>query len=327
MSDVTVTVNGKPRQVPEGVSLFELLQRLDVQPNRVVVEHNREIRRSEDFKATRVHDGDELELVYFVGGGAPGGDDPLLIGGRPLRSRLIHGTGKFASNQVLLRCLEAAQPEMITVAIRRLNLDGGRSELEGIDLKRFTLLPNTAGATTAEGAVRLARMARAAGMSDFIKVEVVGDDDTLLPDPQATLEATRQLVKEGFIVMPYTSDDVVQAIRLYEAGAAAVMPGAAPIGTTLGLQNLVNLELIVKKVKVPVIVDAGLGVPSEAARCLELGAAGVLVNTAIARAQNPAEMARAFAEAVVAGRRAFKAGRANIGLKAVASSPVEGVPV
>ena len=327
MSDVTVTVNGKPRQVPEGVSLFELLQRLDVQPNRVVVEHNREIRRSEDFKATRVHDGDELELVYFVGGGAPGGDDPLLIGGRPLRSRLIHGTGKFASNQVLLRCLEAAQPEMITVAIRRLNLDGGRSELEGIDLKRFTLLPNTAGATTAEGAVRLARMARAAGMSDFIKVEVVGDDDTLLPDPQATLEATRQLVKEGFIVMPYTSDDVVQAIRLYEAGAAAVMPGAAPIGTTLGLQNLVNLELIVKKVKVPVIVDAGLGVPSEAARCLELGAAGVLVNTAIARAQNPPEMARAFAEAVVAGRRAFKAGRANIGLKAVASSPVEGVPV
>jgi thiazole synthase len=216
---------------------------------------------------------------------------------------------------------------MITVAIRRLNLEGGRSELEGIDLRRYTLLPNTAGATTAEGAVRLARLARAAGYSDFIKVEVVGDEDTLLPDPQGTLEATRQLVKEGFIVMAYTSDDVVQAIRLYEAGAAAVMPGAAPIGTTLGLQNLLNLELIVSKVKVPVIVDAGLGVPSEAARCLEAGAAAVLVNTAIARAQNPPEMARAFAEAVVAGRRAFKAGRAHIGLKAVASSPVEGLPV
>jgi thiazole synthase len=216
---------------------------------------------------------------------------------------------------------------MITVAIRRLNLEGGRSELEGIDLRRFTLLPNTAGATTADAAVRLARMARAAGMSDFIKVEVVGDEDTLLPDPQGTLEATRQLVKEGFIVMAYTSDDVVQAIRLYEAGAAAVMPGAAPIGTTLGLQNLLNLELIIKKVQVPVIVDAGLGVPSEAARCLELGAAAVLVNTAIARAQDPAEMARAFAEAVVAGRRAFLAGRAHIGMKAVASSPVEGVPV
>jgi len=327
VSDVTVTLNGKPRQVPDGLSLLELLKELDVQPSRVVIEHNREIRRKEDFKTAKVREGDELELVYFVGGGSPMGDDPFVVGGRTLRSRLIHGTGKFASNEVLARCLEAAQPDMITVAIRRLNLEGGRSELEGIDLRRYTLLPNTAGATTAEGAVRLARLARAAGFSDFIKVEVVGDEDTLLPDPQATLEATRQLVKEGFIVMAYTSDDVVQAIRLYEAGAAAVMPGAAPIGTTLGLQNLLNLELIVSKVKVPVIVDAGLGVPSEAARCLEAGAAAVLVNTAIARAQNPPEMARAFAEAVVAGRRAFKAGRAHIGLKAVASSPVEGLPV
>jgi thiazole synthase len=327
MSDVTVTLNGKPRKVPDGLSLLELLKELDVQPSRVVIEHNREIRRKEDFTTAIVRDGDELELVYFVGGGSPTGDEPFAIGGRPLRSRLIHGTGKFASNDVLARCLEAAQPDMITVAIRRLNLEGGRSELEGIDLRRYTLLPNTAGATTAEGAVRLARLARAAGFSDFIKVEVIGDEDTLLPDPQGTLEATRQLVKEGFIVMAYTSDDVVQAIRLYEAGAAAVMPGAAPIGTTLGLQNLLNLELIVSKVKVPVIVDAGLGVPSEAARCLEAGAAAVLVNTAIARAQNPPEMARAFAEAVVAGRRAFKAGRAHIGLKAVASSPVEGLPV
>jgi len=327
MSDVTVRLNGKPRVIPAGLSLLELLERLEVKPSRVVVEHNREIRRKEDFKTAKVRDGDELELVYFVGGGSPAGDDALVVGGRMLRSRLIHGTGKFASNDILVRCLDAAQPEMITVAIRRLNLDGGRSELEGIDLRRFTLLPNTAGATTAEGAVRLARLARAAGFSDFIKVEVSGDEDTLLPDPQATLEATRQLVQEGFIVMPYTSDDVVQAIRLYEAGAAAVMPGAAPIGTTLGLQNVLNLELIVNKVNVPVIVDAGLGVPSEAARCMELGAAGVLVNTAIARAQNPPEMARAFAEAVVAGRRAFNAGRAHIGLKAVASSPVEGVPV
>jgi thiazole synthase len=326
MSQVTVTLNGKPKTVPDGVSLLELLKQLDVQPSRVVVEHNREIRRRDDFETTQVHAGDELELVYFVGGGSPA-DDAFRVGGRLLRSRLIHGTGKFESNDVLARCLEAAQPDMITVAIRRLNLEGGRSELEGIDLRRYTLLPNTAGATTAEGALRLARLARAAGYSDFIKVEVVGDEDTLLPDPQGTLEATRQLVKEGFIVMAYTSDDVVQAIRLYEAGAAAVMPGAAPIGTTLGLQNLLNLELIVSKVKVPVIVDAGLGVPSEAARCLEAGAAAVLVNTAIARAQNPPEMARAFAEAVVAGRRAFKAGRAHIGLKAVASSPVEGLPV
>jgi thiazole synthase len=326
MSDVTVTLNGKPRTVEDGVSLLELLKELDVAPSRVVIEHNREIRRKDDFAKTVVHAGDELELVYFVGGGMTA-DDGFVVGGRTIRSRLIHGTGKYPSNEVLARCLEAAQPDMITVAIRRLNLDGGRSELEGIDLRRYTLLPNTAGATTADAAVRLARMARAAGMSDFIKVEVVGDEDTLLPDPQGTLEATQQLVREGFIVMAYTSDDVVQAIRLYEAGAAAVMPGAAPIGTTLGLQNVTNLQLIISKVKVPVIVDAGLGVPSEAARCLELGSAAVLVNTAIARAQDPPEMARAFAEAVVAGRRAFLAGRANIGLKAVASSPVEGIPV
>jgi thiazole synthase len=326
MSDATVTLNGKPRKVEDGVSLLDLLKELDVAPSRVVIEHNREIRRKDDFAKTVVHDGDELELVYFVGGGSTA-DDRFVVGGRTLRSRLIHGTGKYASNEVLARCLEAAQPDMITVAIRRLNLEGGRSELEGIDLRRYTLLPNTAGATTPDAAVRLARMARAAGMSEFIKVEVVGDEDTLLPDPQGTLEATQQLVKEGFIVMAYTSDDVVQAIRLYEAGAAAVMPGAAPIGTTLGLQNLLNLQLIISKVKVPVIVDAGLGVPSEAARCLELGAAAVLVNTAIARAQDPPEMARAFAEAVVAGRRAFLAGRAHIGMKAVASSPVEGIPV
>jgi thiazole synthase len=328
MSEVTVTLNGKPRTIPEGLTLLELLQHLDVPPGRVVVEQNRQVLRGGDFAQARVHAGDELELVYFVGGGlTEDASDAFTVGGHLLRSRLIHGTGKFSSNEVLAQCLEAAQPDMITVAIRRLNLEGGRSELAGIDLRRYTLLPNTAGATTAEGAVRLARLARAASLSDFIKVEVVGDEDTLLPDPQGTLDATRQLVAEGFIVMAYTSDDVVQAIRLYEAGAAAVMPGAAPIGTTLGLQNLLNLELIVQKVKVPVIVDAGLGVPSEAARCLELGAAGVLVNTAIARAQNPPEMARAFAEAVVAGRRAFRAGRAHIGLKAVPSSPVEGVPV
>lgn len=328
MSDVTVTLNGKPRSVPEGLSLLQLLEHLEVPPGRVVVEQNRQVLRRDDFAGTRVQAGDELELVYFVGGGRDeDGMDPLVIGGHTLRSRLIHGTGKFSSNEVLARCLEAARPDMITVAIRRLNLEGGRSELDGVDLRRYTLLPNTAGATTAAGAVRLARLARAASLSNLIKVEVVGDEDTLLPDPQGTLDATRQLVAEGFIVLAYTSDDVVQAIRLHEAGAAAVMPGAAPIGTTLGLQNLLNLELIVQKVKVPVIVDAGLGVPSEAARCLELGVAGVLVNTAIARAKNPPEMARAFAEAVVAGRRAFHAGRAHVGLKAVPSSPVEGVPI
>jgi len=253
--------------------------------------------------------------------------DPLVLGGVSLSSRLIHGTGKFASNTVLAECLRQAEPSMITLAVRRLGLqEGGQSELADLDLDNFTLLPNTAGATTVEQAVRLARLGRAAGLSDFIKVEVIGDEETLLPDPGATLEATRQLVAEGFTVLPYSSDDVVQAIRLEEAGAAAVMPLAAPIGTTMGVLNPTNIRLIIKKLGCPVIVDAGLGVPSDAARCMEWGAAGVLVNTAIARAQDPPQMARAFAEAVVAGRRAHLAGRAEISLQALASSPTEGIP-
>ena len=255
----------------------------------------------------------------------PATTEPLRIGGAILESRLIHGTGRFPSDAVLLACLEAARPSMITLAIRRLALDGGRNELAGIDLSGYTLLPNTAGATTADQAVRLAHLARAASLSDLIKVEVIGDERTLLPDPVGTLEATRRLVADGFTVLPYTTDDVVLALRLEEAGAAAVMPGAAPIGTTLGIQNQLNLQLIIDRVSVPVVVDAGLGVPSEAARCLEWGAAAVLVNTAIARAKTPPEMARAFAEAVAAGRRAHLAGRASIGLEAVASSPRPGV--
>ena len=260
--------------------------------------------------------------------------DTLRIGGVELESRLIHGTGRFPSDTVLAACLAAARPSMVTLAIRRLALgpkagvpgEADANELAGVDLGAFTLLPNTAGATTADQAVRLARLARAASLSDLVKVEVIGDERTLLPDPTGTLEATRRLADEGFTVLAYTSDDVVLALRLEEAGAAAVMPGAAPIGTTLGIQNALNLQLIIDRVGVPVIVDAGLGVPSEAARCMEWGAAAVLVNTAIARAKDPPAMAAAFAEAVRAGRRAHLAGRAEISLEAVASSPRAGVP-
>ncbi len=259
---------------------------------------------------------------------------PLRIGPVTLNNRLIHGTGRFPSDGVLQACLQAAQPDMVTLAIRRLALGGGaagdvvqapRNELEGVDLSGYTLLPNTAGATTAQQAVRLARLARAATLGDLIKVEVIGDERTLLPDPMGTLEATRALVAEGFVVLTYTSDDVVLALRLEEAGAAAVMPGAAPIGTTLGPQNETNLRLIIERLTVPVVVDAGLGVPSEAARVMEWGADAVLVNTAIARAADPVEMARAFSEATAAGRRAHLAGRAEISLAAVASSPTAGV--
>jgi thiazole synthase len=253
-------------------------------------------------------------------------EDLLVVGGVELRSRLIHGTAKFPDNRVLAACLEAAAPAMVTLAVRRVGLDGAASELADLDLSPYVLLPNTAGATTVDGALRLARLGRAAGLSDFVKVEVIGDMETLLPDPGATLEATRRLVEEGFKVMAYTSDDVVQALRLEEAGAAAVMPLAAPIGTTMGVLNPTNIRLIIRRLKVPVVVDAGLGVPSDAARCLEWGAAGVLVQTAIARSGNPPRMAQAFAEAVRAGRRAFLAGRAEISLSAVASSPTEGLP-
>jgi thiazole synthase len=253
-------------------------------------------------------------------------EDVLQLGQLRLSSRLIHGTGRFSSNTVLRDCLAAAGPSLITLAVRRMGLEGAGNELDDLDLTHYHLLPNTAGASTVEQALRLARLGRAAGLSDLVKVEVIGDEETLLPDPGATLEATRVLVGEGFTVLPYTSDDVVQAIRLEQAGAAAVMPLAAPIGTTMGVLNPTNIKLIIRKLACPVIVDAGLGVPSDAARCMEWGAAAVLVNSAIARAHDPVEMARAFAEAVRAGRRAFLAGRAEVRPQALASSPEEGLP-
>jgi thiazole synthase len=258
--------------------------------------------------------------------------DRLQLGSTTLRSRLIHGTGKFPSAEVLTQSIAASEAQMITLAVRRLHLDGDRhSELEGLDLSRYHLLPNTAGARSAEEAVRLAHLARAAGLSDFIKVEVVGHEATLLPDPLATFEATARLVAEGYTVLPYTSDDVVLALRLAEAGAAAVMPGAAPIGSTLGVLNPHNIRLIIRECPVPVIVDAGLASPSDALRVMEWGAAGVLVNTGIARAKDPVAMARAFAAAVEIGRLAHRAGLAGeldeARLGYGASSPAAGLPV
>jgi len=253
----------------------------------------------------------------------------LRLGGLELSSRLIHGTGKFPSPAVLAAAIAASGAEMITVAVRRLHLDGDHhSELAELDLGAYRILPNTAGAKTAGESVRLARLARAAGLSDFIKIEVVGDEETLLPDPIATLEATRELVADGFIVLPYASDDVALSLRLAEAGAAAVMPGAAPIGSTLGVLNPHNLRAIIQRSPVPVIVDAGLGSPSDATRVMEWGAAGVLVNTGIAHARDPVAMAAAFAAGVKAGREGFLAGLAE-GRPAAgygASSPGGGLP-
>ena len=253
--------------------------------------------------------------------------DSLIIAGRTFGSRLIVGTGKYKSGPETARALAASGAEMVTVAVRRVNLDRSKeSLLDFIDPKRYFLLPNTAGCYTADEAIRTARLGREVGLSDWVKVEVIGDERTLYPDVQATVEATRVLVKEGFTVLPYTSDDVVVAKRLLDAGAAAIMPLGAPIGSGLGIQNAANLRILREMVTgVPLIVDAGVGTASDAAIAMELGADAVLMNSGIAHAEDPVLMAKAMNHAVAAGRAAYLAGRMPKKLYATASSPLEGV--
>ncbi|HEV8701261.1 MAG TPA: thiazole synthase [Candidatus Polarisedimenticolia bacterium] len=254
--------------------------------------------------------------------------DRLTIAGKSYASRLIVGTGKYPSLEVMRLAIEASGAGMVTVAVRRVDLSrrGGESLLDHLDLDKVTLLPNTAGCYSAEEAVRTARLAREAGLSDLIKLEVIGDEKTLFPDTEGLLQATRVLVKEGFTVLPYTNDDLVVAKRLRDAGAAAVMPLASPIGSGLGIQNVLNLMLILEEIRdIPVIVDAGVGTASDAAVVLEMGADGVLMNTGIAGAGDPVKMAKAMRLAVEAGRLAAEAGRIPRKLRAAASSPIEGL--
>ena len=254
--------------------------------------------------------------------------DKLRIADREFASRLIIGTGKYRSFQEMARCLEASGAEMITVAVRRVNLTDRTKEslLDYIDTKKFFVLPNTAGCYTADEAIRTARLAREVGLSHWIKLEVIGDQATLFPDNMQLLEATKVLVKEGFVVMPYTNDDLVMNLRLIDAGAAAVMPLGAPIGSGMGIQNISNIRILREKITaVPLIIDAGVGTASDAVIAMELGAEGVLMNTAIAQAQDAEAMARAMNHAVQAGRFAYLAGRIPKKLYATASSPLEGV--
>jgi len=253
--------------------------------------------------------------------------DPLVIAGRSFQSRLIVGTGKYPSNPVMVQAHEASGAEMITVAVRRVNISDRSREslLDYIDTSRYTLLPNTAGCFTADEAVRTARLAREAGLSHWVKLEVIGDEKTLFPDNEALLDATRVLVKEGFVVLPYTTDDPVVCRKLEDAGAAAVMPLGAPIGSGLGIQNTNNIRIIREFSHVPVIVDAGVGTASDASLAMELGADAVLMNTAIAGAREPVTMAHAMRLAVEAGRLAYTAGRIPRRMYANASSPVEGL--
>jgi thiazole synthase len=252
---------------------------------------------------------------------------PLIIAGVSFNSRLIVGTGKYANGAQTRDAVEASGADMVTVAVRRVNLDRtSPSLLDFLDINRLKILPNTAGCYTADEAIRAAHLAREVGLSDWVKIEVIGDNATLHPDVQATVEATRVLAKEGFIVLPYTSDDIVFARRLVDAGAAAVMPLGAPIGTGLGIANETSLRMLRELVtEVPLIVDAGLGTASDAARAMELGFDGVLLNTAIASANDPILMASAMRDAVSAGRQAFLAGRMARRLYATASSPMEGI--
>src|ERR1044072_5840240 len=253
--------------------------------------------------------------------------DSFVIAGRAFQSRLIVGTGKYRSFQETSRALEASGAEMVTVAVRRVNLDRSKeSLLDFIDPKKYFLLPNTAGCYTADEAIRAARLAREVGLSDWVKIEVIGDQATLYPDVQATIEATRVLVKEGFTVLPYTSDDIVVAKRLIDAGASAVMPLGAPIGSGMGIQNVPNIRILRELIpSVPLIVDAGVGTASDATVAMELGADAVLMNTGIAGAQDPVLMADAMKHAVIAGHQAYVAGRMQKKLYATASSPLEGV--
>src|SRR5499425_980860 len=253
--------------------------------------------------------------------------DSFVIAGRNFYSRLIVGTGKYKSGLETARAIEASGAEMVTVAVRRVNLDRTKeSLLDFIDPGRYFLLPNTAGCYTADEAIRTAHLAREVGLSDWIKMEVIGDQATLYPDVQATIEATRVLVKEGFTVLPYTSDDIVVAKRLLDAGASAIMPLGAPIGSGMGIQNTANIQILREMItEVPLIVDAGVGTASDAAIAMELGADAVLMNSGIAHAEDPILMAAAMKHAILAGRPAFLAGRMPRKLYATASSPLEGV--
>jgi thiazole synthase len=328
---LNLTVNGEERRIDAPVSVRELLAGLGLDPAKIAVERNLEIVPRSQYGLVMVGEGDRLEIVHFIGGGnavdASPADKPLVIAGRTYKSRLIIGTGKYKTYAENAAALEASGAEMVTVAVRRVNLtDPSQPKLiDFIDPKKFTYLPNTAGCFTGEDAVRTLRLAREAGGWTLVKLEVLGDRKTLYPDMIETLRATELLIKDGFQVMVYCSDDPLMAKRLEELGAAAVMPLAAPIGSGLGVQNPVNIRMIVEEAKVPIIVDAGVGTASDAAVAMELGCDAVLMNTAIAEAKNPVLMARAMRHAVEAGRLAYLSGRMPKKRYADPSSPLAGL--
>jgi thiazole synthase len=331
---INLTVNGAARRAPSG-TVADLVRSLELDPAKVAVERNGEIVPRSTLAQAALHDGDVLEIVHFVGGGqGPGGvsgathySDTWSVAGRTFHSRLIVGTGKYKDFAQNAAAVEAAGAEIVTVAVRRVNVSDPKAPMltDFIDPKKIVYLPNTAGCFTAEDAIRTLRLAREAGGWDLVKLEVLGEARTLYPDMRETLKATEILAGEGFLPMVYCTDDPIAAKQLESAGAVAVMPLGAPIGSGLGIQNRVTIRLIVEGASVPVLVDAGVGTASDAAVAMDLGCDGVLMNTAIAEAKDPVRMARAMRLAVEAGRHAYLSGRMATRKYADPSSPLAGL--
>ncbi|NLR39254.1 sulfur carrier protein ThiS [Novosphingobium sp. ERW19] len=326
---LSLTVNGEPRRAAPG-SIADLVRSLELEPTKVAVERNGEIVPRSTLADVAIAEGDVLEIVHFVGGGQSDvaeSNDTWTVAGRTFRSRLIVGTGKYKDFEQNAAAVEASGAEIVTVAVRRVNVSDPKAPMltDYIDPKKITYLPNTAGCFDAESAIRTLRLAREAGGWDLVKLEVLGEARTLYPNMIETIRATEVLAKEGFLPMVYCVDDPIAAKQLEDAGAVAVMPLGAPIGSGLGIQNKVTVRLIVEGAKVPVLVDAGVGTASEAAVAMELGCDGVLMNTAIAEAKDPIRMARAMKLAVQAGRDAYLAGRMPTRKYADPSSPLAGL--
>ncbi|MBZ6377783.1 thiamine biosynthesis protein ThiS [Pacificimonas flava] len=330
-----ITVNGEHRRIRKPATVVDLLNELGQDPNSVAVERNLEIVPKSAYETTELASGDEIEVVHFVGGGdavaeesATGTEEEgWTVAGRTFRSRLIVGTGKYKDYETNARAVAAAGAEIVTVAVRRVNLsDPDKPRLtDFLDPREVTFLPNTAGCFTAEDAMRTLRLAREAGGWNLVKLEVLGEAKSLYPDMIETIRATEELVKDGFDVMVYCADDPIAAKRLEDVGACAIMPLGAPIGSGLGIQNPVTIRMIVEQSSVPVLVDAGVGCASDAAGAMELGCDGVLMNTAIAEAKDPVLMARAMKRAVEAGRDSYLAGRMAKRRYADPSSPLAGL--
>ena len=327
---VSITVNGEHKRVAAGLTLARLATELGLVAEKVAVERNLEVVPRSTLAQVCVEDGDDIEIVHFVGGGdhQPAIDaDSWTVAGRTFRSRLIVGTGKYKDFAQNAAALEASGAEIVTVAVRRVNVSDPNAPMltDFIDPRRFTYLPNTAGCFTGDEAIRTLRLAREAGGWDLVKLEVLGEARTLYPDMVETLRATEVLAKEGFLPMVYCVDDPIAAKRLESAGAVAIMPLGAPIGSGLGIQNAVTIRLIVEGATVPVLVDAGVGTASDAAFAMELGCDGVLMNTAIAEAKDPVMMAASMRLAVESGRLAYRAGRMAKRRYADPSSPLAGL--